>query len=97
MQEDNPWGTYDSYNDVQELANELGHQLANTRIDSTAPATVEHGEYSEGGRYGPVSVTIQELETPNNLGDRPNSVRIYLDVREVLSKDEINQPISDLV
>lgn len=88
-----PWGSYDSYEDAVQLAQEIGHQLSYTEIDSRSPAILEFGEYSTAGRYSPMSVTIDELESPNDIGERQSSVRITFDCREILTLSDIKQSL----
>ncbi|SIR99662.1 hypothetical protein SAMN05421858_5050 [Haladaptatus litoreus] len=41
-------------------ADELVHAIETTQIDSRGTATLEYGEYSSGGKYGPIPVVIEE-------------------------------------
>jgi hypothetical protein len=89
------WGSYASYEDAVQLAEELGHQFSRTEIDTVSPATVEFGEYSEPGRYAPISVTVDEIEIPNDIGTAQSSVQVTFDLREVVTKSDITQPAPD--
>jgi len=89
----NSWGGADpATDDAIQLGNELAQQLRTAGIDSTRPATFEHGEFSSGGRYGPISVAVPEVEIPNDLEQNPSSVECRIDLLEIVSDGNVSMP-----
>lgn len=70
------WGSTDDTDDVIVKLNELGHELATARVDSTNPCELSWGEYSSAGAHSPIKVVPGEIQLPGNVSEEPSSVTI---------------------
>jgi len=85
------WGDSDPSDSAVSKRDELNHALNTTRISSDNPAVLELGEYSDGGRFGPLPVVMQQSTLGVSATDEgPSIVTVNL---QMLEAADLSEPV----